>query len=433
MKTLLYISCLLIIEIYSILPAWNLVALSIDTLEISNPYTYLIDHRDWIYGSSDELTKTIKKETNGNITHSNIFKIYEYHWSNLLYNGTVDFEAVESFYNSGDHTKNKISSLIICPRGNYNPLKITYTSSYSELPFLSDWIKTDKFDLKCYFHRSQDGHFLVHYLMNKENYLLELDSSDILNTIEQYRLDVEEMYDFKLLNRESEYYNDHAYPFIGLAKKIGYLCLIGTKINFYTPGSQTITNLREIIPIKNHTQAYFHVYHFDNSFYYFTYNDIHDFVSGYSTNSIANVAYPSYVEIDGVVWVNNEVSPFEFLDEVEIIKMENIFNYRYIYYIIKNKVTNILYHGLVDIILNKVVFNTDTEVKLYIPYIYYKKVDENTGYEHSDSMLLITNETAYRVCVVKNSIGDGCEDSCSSGQKLLLDTEGNKCVSESIT
>ena len=122
-----------------------------------------------------------------------------------------------------------------------------------------------------------------------------------------------------------------------LSKKNGYLRLIGAKIDFYTSSnSQTIDSTRNILQIKNHTQAYFHVYHYDNSFYYFTYNDIHDFVSGYSTTSIANDKYPSYDQISGVVWKNNEVSPFEFQDEVEIIKMENIFNYRYIYYIIKN-------------------------------------------------------------------------------------------------
>ena len=79
MKIIFYIFCLLVIKTFSILLNWNLATSSIDLLEISNPYTYLIDHRDWIYGSSDELTKTIEKETNGNITHSNIFKIYEYH------------------------------------------------------------------------------------------------------------------------------------------------------------------------------------------------------------------------------------------------------------------------------------------------------------------------------------------------------------------
>ena len=45
-------------------------------------------------------------------------------------------------------------------------------------------------------------------------------------------------------------------------------------------------------------------------------------------------------------------------------------------------------------------------------------------------MLLITNDTAYRVCVTKNSEGNDCEDSCSSGQKLLIDADGNKCVSQ---
>ena len=57
--------------------------------------------------------------------------------------------------------------------------------------------------------------------MNKENYLLELDYNSNLNKIGKYSLDVEEMYDFKLLN-DDDYndYNGDTYAFIGLAKKM---------------------------------------------------------------------------------------------------------------------------------------------------------------------------------------------------------------------
>ena len=107
--------------------------------------------------------------------------------------------------------------------------------------------------------------------------------------------------------------------------------------------------------------------------------------------------------------------------------MENIYNYRYVYYTIKDKVTNIIYHGLLDIILNKIVFNTDDEVDLFIPYITFITTEkEGVGYEHSNSMLMITKNSAYRVCAIKN--GSDCSDECPSDKKLILDEDGNKCV-----
>ena len=125
-------------------------------------------------------------------------------------------------------------------------------------------------------------------------------------------------------------------------------------------------------------------------------------------------------------FINNAKSPFEFMDEVEIIQMENIFNFRYVYYIIKNKVTNVVYHGVLDIKTNKIMFQTDDNVELFIPYITF--VDEKGGYEHSNSMLMINSNSAYRVCAIKSSDGNDCVDECSSGQKVLFDLDGNKCV-----
>ena len=64
---------------------------------------------------------------------------------------------------------------------------------------------------------------------------------------------------------------------------------------------------------------------------------------------------------------------------VEIIQMDNIYNYRYVYYTILDKVTNIKYHGLLDIVLNKIVFNIDDEVDLFIPYITFVTTEKEGG------------------------------------------------------
>ena len=114
MKASPYIFILLIIETYSVLPTWNLVTSPIDLLKNTNSYTYKIDYKNGWYGSSDWLRKTIKKE-NGKITLSNKFSLHGLGWSPTIYETTVDFEAIESFYNSGGEANNKIGSLIICP------------------------------------------------------------------------------------------------------------------------------------------------------------------------------------------------------------------------------------------------------------------------------------------------------------------------------
>ena len=67
-------------------------------------------------------------------------------------------------------------------------------------------------------------------------------------------------------------------------------------------------------------------------------------------------------------------------------------------------------------------FNTDEEVELFIPYITYINAGDQGGYEHSNSMLMITKTSAYRVCAVRN--GDDCVDACSSDQKVQLISMG---------
>ena len=81
----------------------------------------------------------------------------------------------------------------------------------------------------------------------------------------------------------------------------GYLQLVATKFDFWTTSQQSIyTNNKKLLPIKKYTQAYFNNFHYNNSFFYFTYNDINDFTSGYSTTSVSNTEFVDYSGIDNV-------------------------------------------------------------------------------------------------------------------------------------
>ena len=86
--------------------------------------------------------------------------------------------------------------------------------------------------------------------------------------------------------------------------------------------------------------------------------------------------------------IPNPQSPLEFVDEVEIIYIKFINNYKYAYYKIKNMSNEKYYYGIIDIKKNIVVFNTEEEILTYVPY--------------SDiSMLAIISSSAYEICVIK--------------------------------
>ena len=84
--------------------------------------------------------------------------------------------------------------------------------------------------------------------------------------------------------------------------------------------------------LKKNTQAYFNNYHYNNSFFYFTYNNLYDFTSGYSIKCANNEKYLDYSGIDDVEFKNNLTSPFEFANEVEIIEMNIMYNNNFVYY-----------------------------------------------------------------------------------------------------
>ena len=129
MKLLFYIFFILILSINSIIPNWNVRTSAIDLLNGKDTHTYTIDHRNIWYGACDHFEKTIKRN-NGTITHYNTFTMKKENWQDLLYEHTVDFEAVESFYYD---TKSKTAIPLVCPRGNYSPLKVTSTTTFGDL------------------------------------------------------------------------------------------------------------------------------------------------------------------------------------------------------------------------------------------------------------------------------------------------------------
>ena len=403
----------ILIETYlSVVPNWDYTT-SVTNLLSSGSITYTIDERTFWYEADDKLEKTITKDTNGVITLKNTLTLKKdnKHGSGQFFYGEVPFESIESFYSYVD---DETSKPIVCPRGSYNPFEVISTTSLQEMTqFSNEWIKNSKFDLKCYYHRHEP--FMVFYLMNKESYVLRLKNSVLsLETKFKFGDDIEEIYDFKLQNRErrtgkGDSWINNPYPFMALVKRNNSLELIGAQFDFDAT-QQKDTKRRILLPIKTYTQAYFNNFHYNNSFYYFTYNNINDFTSGYSITKIEDEDHAIYQnDIDNIVFHNNLVSPFEFTDTI------------------LNKVTQVTYHGILDILTNKIVWNTDKEITLFLPYIRIRVTTDDKGqYEYADSMLIISKDSASLICPIKYN--GACVTKCPDNYKLVIDTDGKRVM-----
>ena len=108
----------------------------------------------------------------------------------------------------------------------------------------------------------------------------------------------------------------------------------------------------------------------------------------------------------------------EFIDEVKIEEIKFIRNTKYIYYKLYNINKNIYYYGIIDVVLNKVIFNTDEQFKLFIPY-------------SNNAMLAMTSDKLYKICMIYNN--NDCTNKCPEGKKLVFDVNNKNICKDSIT
>ena len=124
----------------------------------------------------------------------------------------------------------------------------------------------------------------------------------------------------------------------------------------------------------------------NNNFYFFTYNNVNDFSSGYSKNAF-NVENEKYAD-NYAITVNNN-SPLNFIDNIEIKEIRFIPGTIFVYYKLSNIDKGTTYYGFIDIKLNKVIYNIEAEATMkFIPI-------SETG-----EMLAMTSNKLYKVCVL---------------------------------
>ena len=236
MNALLFLFLILIGNSLGEVPNFNFATSAMDLLKDRDTYKYTIDNRNGWYDSSDLLEKTITK-SGSTITHKNHFVMYVGDWD---YNNrkidtdqNVNFESVESFYLNID---GQADTPLVCPRGNFFPIKVWWQHGQYEIKYDNEkWTGNDKKDLKCFYHRA--GAFLIFHMNNGENYVLEMTTGQNVFETKKYKLndDIKELYDFKLMNRDTKYdwtHWDDEYPFMALVKKDDYLQLVTAKYDF---------------------------------------------------------------------------------------------------------------------------------------------------------------------------------------------------------
>ena len=390
---------------YSAIPNWDL-SKQANYLDVSQKDMDYTIYEKTSYEIKVILNKKISK-SGTKITSKNYLYAYDKD-SNLLGERIVDFEDIESHY------KDKMGyGILICPKGKFHPYDF-YGSKHLDKP--SGFEDKGGWNLKCYAHNT--SYFYMFYLLNNgKNFYYKYNGG----IVEKSDFIYSYFYDYILENGNK---GDTQYKFCvlrydGANNGVIRLCPESLSANLGNGDVNKVSkgSPNDINSAKSKTQACFNS---GNYFYYFTYNNALDFESGYSKYPInfENDNAFSYSASNPGVEKNN-ISPLTFADNVEIKEMNFISGTKYAYYKIYSTNKNKNYFGLLDIVENKVLYNIEAEFTTFIP--------ASTG--STIIMLGLTETGAYQLCITKSSEGS-CINECDSSNKLILDSEGNKCQAD---
>ena len=381
--------CKLTNIIFCVIPLWNFEASTINLLSNENSHTYTIYTGSACASNNILLEKTITKSGNS-ITEKNYITVSGYKTE-------TNWEGIESVYCISNQ-------IYICPKGKFHMNKYEESNFYPYTP--NGFSYNDDWDLQCYYQENE-GYMFMGYL-NKYNkfYAYKFNQNSWNGNTELYN----GLYDFKwtyICNDNKEY------PMVYISLKDGYFKLIGAKMT--VKGSENYVSRNDVGSQKDIAQAltYSNAYFSNNryDFYYITYNkEPPSFISGYCL--VDNINYENLGNVQGIV--TNTESPLDFYYDYNITEMKFIKNTKYVYYKIYNTIKEKYYYGIIDIILNKVIFNTDEKINSFKPY-------------SSNSMLAITDNSAYKICALSDT--NGCIDSCQSGNIIVDSQRKNFCGS----
>ena len=382
---MLIIFSILISISLSFIPEWNLTRAAKDLLENKDTYEYIVYDKVFVDRKEIKMKRRITK-VNGIVKTKNII-----YFGDDEIGKEVRFDNIQSCHKV-------FGRYIICPYGNFHP----YDCQSGEYLYLFDAQIIGDWDLKCIYH-SASVKFYVSYLRKKEPNFYYAKEYKNYKFVWYPIFFTDEYFDFKLNNKTLGGPDDDI-PIISYLRKYGEMLLFSDNyINVKKECELHPTILTKIsLPyikgyIKNNT----------NNFYFVTYNNTKIFYTGHTNTTISD----DFHLINITLIFNNKTSPFNFSNEVEIKNIDFIFRNKFIYYRLKKINENIFYHGIIDIELHKIIFNTKETINNFIPY-------------SDKEMLAITPTAAYIICTYNN---DGnCTDYCPN-ENYIINPNGNKC------
>lgn len=389
----------------SLIPNWNFKNSTIDLLSDSSKEVEITILDKEMYNCHIILTKKISKNGD-NITQQNYLKIDNFPKKE------TNWEDIESFYNLEGH-------YFICPKG--KEYLYRYFPNEDKNPEIIglDYIpdKEKDWELKCYYQPSQKWLFYAFTNSYKNNYIYGVKFDSNYEKKESFKQEArEEIFDFIWTTESKVKDGNQKYFMFGILlfnnfinlQKI-YMTIEENKFSF-----DSNNNIKKaLIEYKSNSYSYFKSK--KNILYWITYNNINDIISGYTTKEI-NIEDE---DISNLPIIINNNNPFQFLYNITINKLKLIRNTRFAYYEFVNNHENQIYHGILDISLNKIIFNTNETIKDFNP------LNEN-------SILAITNNSAYKICALVDK-DKNCIDECDSNQKTIIDSTGfNYCGDSDI-
>ena len=386
----------------SVVPTWNFDLSSKDLLQNKNYEEYGVKSGNF-YGTNEQgfytLYKKIYKE-NGFIKQINTINIDNN-------NFTVDYEDVESAYRNDKY-------VFICPKGKFHVQKYDLNEKkVYNLTRDNDNLRDKEYwDLKC-FYQPIEKMLFIGYLNSKNDFY----SFYLNDNTFKVNMQIENgIYSFKWKIYSEAGYQQNEKQMFAIIKNGNYFELRDIKITVienqgYSWNSQGKKNLVEL---KSKYYSFASIY--NTYFYFINYNNELDFESGYLIEDL------SYVDENTNFIINSNKSPFEFLDNITLKETKFIYDSKYVYYKVYSNNKKIYYHGVYDVVLNKIIFNTDKEILDFKPYsIDYKSI----------GMLAITKESAYKICFYNNDNND-CLEQCN-GNTIYNSETNNHCGNECET
>ena len=401
-KILKYIFILELIKIiYSIVPLWDFEKSTVNLLNNSqNSDTYTVCDKT-INSLQFKLIRIIKKE--GNTINQNR-NLYLDNGKYTIYN--VPWEDVGNIYKVKDNYNNY--KYYICPKGKFHLHVYDGQNLVENYP--EGFYENGDWELKCYYLQLENLNILYIGYLNTEQHFYHFD----LNK-EEYAYNYQifdGLYDFRWTFTDDK---PQLFPLLTLNKKnnegfflqFDYIWVNYDRDSDFTPSG----NPRKLIDIKSKTISYFDENEESFNFYFLTYDNYFDFKIGYYKGG--EIITESNLKKIKII-IHNE-TPLEFLDNINIEKINFIPYTKYLYYTIYNNKNNVKYHGIIDVEYNKLIFNTDKDILEFKPY-------------SNNSMLAITKDSAYKICAVRD--GDNCINECSNGFVPVYDTKSNVCKSK---